>query len=100
MLEILVIGLSPSLKRICIDHLGIQAKCKMNINEISQKFLDLQRQVNSLASELPDDYQLNFEIADFSRAEDIVPRKRLLISVKRVDQDLTTTVINKAKRVW
>ena len=71
----------------------------MNINEISQKFLDLQRQINSLASELPDEYQLNFEVADFSRAEDVVPRKRLLITIKKVDQELATTLINKAKRL-
>lgn len=70
----------------------------MNIDQISQKLLELQNQVNSLASELPDGYQLNFEIADFSRPEDVVPCKRLLITVKKVDHEVTDIIINKAKR--
>jgi hypothetical protein len=70
----------------------------MHIDQISQKLLALQNQINSLASELPEEYLLNFEIADFSRAEDVVPCKRLLITVKKVDHEIADIVINKAKR--
>lgn len=70
----------------------------MDLNAISQKFLSLQHQINTLASDIPEGYQLHFDIADFSRVEDVVPRKRLLISIKRVDQEALSIVLDKARR--
>ncbi len=71
----------------------------MDVNQISQKLLDLQHQINSLVSEVPDAYQVHFDIADFSRIEDVIPRKRLLISLKKVDEEALSIVIGKAKRL-
>jgi hypothetical protein len=71
----------------------------MDLNQISQKLLNLQQQINTLVSEIPDSYQAHFEIADFSRNEDVMPRKRLLISLKKVDQEALAIVINKARRL-
>jgi hypothetical protein len=71
----------------------------MDLNQISQKLLNLQQQINTLVSEIPDGYQVHFDIVDFSRNEDILPRKRLLISLKPVDQEALAIVIRKAKRL-
>lgn len=71
----------------------------MDLNGISQQLLSLQHQINTLVSDLPEDYQVHFDIADFSRVEDVVPRKRLLISIKKVDREALSIVIDKAKRL-
>lgn len=72
----------------------------MDLNQISQRLLNLQQQINTLVSEIPDGYQVHFDIADFSRNEDIMPRKRLLISLKPVNQEALAIVLSKAKRPW
>jgi hypothetical protein len=71
----------------------------MDVNQISQKLLTLQHQINTLSFEVPAGYQVTFEIVDFSRAEDVVPRKRLSMSIKKVDQETVSIVLDKAKRL-
>jgi hypothetical protein len=76
-----------------------EKSAQMDLNQISQKLLNLQQQINTLVSEIPDGYQVHFDIVDFSRNEDILPRERLLISLRPVDREALAIVIGKAKRL-
>ena len=69
----------------------------MDTNEIRRRLIWHQNRINSLATLLPADAQLDFWTVDCTETIDIAERKRLVLTITEIRREASTELLDRVK---
>ena len=69
----------------------------MDTNEIRRRLIWHQNRINSLATLLPPEAQLDFWTVDCTETIDVAERKRLVLTITEIRRDATAELLERVK---